>query len=245
MPKTGMNVRRMVLGSSVVALSHPGGRSHNEDDFLVFRQGEVILLAVADGLGGHRAGEVASGIAIQTLERNATALTEETTDPEILIRDVFARVDTAIRARAHGPCEGMGTTLVTALIRGGKVTVVHTGDSRAYLIRDRLIMKTRDHSAVQDLVDRGLISEREARSHPFRHLITGALGIDTRVDSCTIPVQGGDTVLLASDGFYEAIDEDHLIALVRYEPFSSLADRLLDEVVERSSDNITIALARV
>lgn len=235
----------MILGSSVIALSHPGGRSYNEDDVLVFQQGDMILLAVADGLGGHRAGEVASGIAIYTVKQAATRLTEENTEPERLIRDVFAEADAAIRAKAHGPCEGMGSTLVTALISRKNMTVVHTGDSRAYLIRDQVIMRTKDHSAVQDLVDSGLISEHEARSHPLRHLITGALGIDARLDSCTIPVQKGDTILLASDGFYEAIDEDHLVALVQYEPFLTLADRLLDEVVERSSDNITFALARV
>jgi Serine/threonine protein phosphatase len=221
----------------------PGGRDHNEDDFLATRYDHGWILAVADGLGGHRAGEVASACAIQSLIANLPLLEGDRT--EDLFRHLFQEVHEAIRSRAQGDRAGMGTTLVTACITDSSAIVAHTGDSRAYLIRDRILFRTRDHSVVQDLIESGILTEEEACHHPMKNMLTAALGLDFTVDLDTVPLQDGDMLLCASDGFYEYVPEKDLVHTLRTVPFPACGDLLLEKALEETTDNVTFVIYRV
>ena len=147
-------------------------RDHNEDSLAV----NPPLYAVADGMGGHAAGEVASEIAIQTLVANAP----ETPDGDDLARAVVAANHAVIRAAAEGiGRKGMGTTMTCAMLSGKRLVVAQVGDSRAYLLHEGSLQRiTRDHSLMADLIESGQITVEEARVHPQRSVITRALGSD-------------------------------------------------------------------
>ncbi len=235
-------IRTQRMEDRVYAVSHPGGRDHNEDDFLATRWDHGWILAVADGLGGHRAGEVASHCAIRSLVSSLSMF--EKKPSEDLLRGMFQRAHDAIRERAKGSWAGMGTTLVAACITGREAIIAHTGDSRAYVIRDRILFRTQDHSVVQDLIDGGILTEEEARHHPMRNMLTAALGIDFSVRAETIGLVSGDLVLCASDGFYEYVSEADLVHALRTVPFSECGEVLLAQALEHTTDNVTFVLYR-
>ncbi|MDD1677600.1 MAG: protein phosphatase 2C domain-containing protein [Methanomicrobiales archaeon] len=236
-------IRRGCVEDRIYAVSHPGGRERNEDDFLVTSWDQGWILAVADGLGGHRAGEVASRCAIRSL---AVSLPWDYSHPkEEMLRQVFAYAHEEIRSRGQGEWAGMGTTLVAACLTGRTAIVAHTGDSRAYVIRDKVIYRTRDHSVVQGLVDGGVLTEEEARQHPLKNMLTAALGIDFQVDVESVTLRGGDFVLLSSDGFHEFITKDRLVYVLRNQPFPESGEILLQEVLDKTTDNVTLVLYRV
>jgi serine/threonine protein phosphatase PrpC len=236
-------IRRQCIEDRVYAVSHPGGREYNEDDFLVTRWDHGWLLAVADGLGGHRAGEIASQCAIQSLAASISHLGGHPS--EDLLRGMFLTAHEAIRSRAQGEWAGMGTTLVTAYISGSAAIFAHTGDSRAYVIRDRVIFHTRDHSVVQDLIDGGILTEEEAHHHPMKNMLTAALGIDFSVNVEKVALISGDLILCASDGFYEFIPEKHMVQMLRTLPFPDSGETLLQKALEETTDNVTFVMYRV
>jgi serine/threonine protein phosphatase PrpC len=239
----GEEIRRQYIEGRVYAVSHPGAREHNEDDFLATRWDNDWILAVADGLGGHRAGEVASRCAIRSLVASLSQM--ESHPSEDLVRRMFQVAHDAIRQKAEGAWVGMGTTLVTAWISGFAALFAHTGDSRAYVIRNRILFHTRDHSVVQDLVDAGVLTEEETRRHPMRNMLTAALGIDLSVRVETFTLADGDTVLCASDGFYDAITEKQLVDTLLTIPFPDCGDVLLRQALEETTDNVTFVIYRV
>jgi serine/threonine protein phosphatase PrpC len=158
-------IRRLGIDQRVYAVSHPGGRERNEDSYLAKKWNSGWIFAVADGLGGHRAGEIASRCAIQSL---LTSFSHQEGFPtKGLLRRAFEEAHENIRSRAKGNWEGMGTTLVTACVTDMTAIFANTGDSRAYVIRDKVIYRTRDHSVVQDLVAGGALTEEQARLHPM------------------------------------------------------------------------------
>jgi serine/threonine protein phosphatase PrpC len=187
-------------------------RRHNEDAYVV----EPPLFAVADGMGGAQAGELASSLA-------AEALRDDTSQPE---GDGERRVDELIQAANRRVYErqsedaaasGMGTTMTVALVEDGRVAIGHVGDSRAYLIRDRRLEQlTEDHSLVAELVRSGKLSPEEAEGHPQRSVITRALGTDPDVDVDTFSVdtKPGDLFLLCSDGLTAMVDDETILAEV-------------------------------
>jgi PPM family protein phosphatase len=189
-------------------------RKNNEDSFLVLpTQG---LYAVADGMGGHRAGEVASAIALQELEKLAPRLDE--LEGEILERglnDAFIQANRVVNQSSTTEPEnaGMGTTLTVLLVREKTAVIAHVGDSRAYLWRDEVLTSlTIDHSLVGELVRLGQITPEEAEKHPQRHVLMRALGTEQKieVDCKSISLQTGDVFLLCTDGFSNVISDQEL-----------------------------------
>lgn len=189
------------------ALSNVGlVRDHNEDAILA----EAPLFAVADGMGGHEAGEIASNIAVEQL----LAYAPKTPDSHGLMRAVKQANAAIIQAaRENIGRAGMGTTLTAALIDNGRAIFAQVGDSRAYLLRSgRLSQVTEDHSVVATMVRSGSISESEARIHPQRNVITRALGSDPHVviDTYEYETLRGDRWLLCSDGLSGPVDDEHI-----------------------------------
>lgn len=216
-------------------------RDHNEDRALV----RPSLLAVADGMGGAQAGEVAAQMAVDHLG----AL--DASDPEAVI-DAIEHANRAIVAAADSDPNksGMGTTVTALSTEGETLSIAHVGDSRAYLWRDgRLRQLTADHSVVAELVRQGKISAEEAEVHPHRNVITRALGADREVavDSYDQVAKEGDVVLLCSDGLSGQVPDDAIASVLSHEP---RLDRVATTLVNQANaaggiDNVTVLLARL
>ena len=222
-------------------------REGNEDALLL----KDSVFAVADGMGGHLAGEVASAQALKPIE----ALEGRIFDDAPLAVDALRRAvveanDTVSRMASDNPSyRGMGTTLTAALVEGRRLHVAHVGDSRAYLLRSGSFAQlTDDHTFVQHLIDEGRITREEAASHPQRSVVTRAIGVspDVEVDSLSLDLRAGDQILLCSDGLTGVVD-DTTIASVLEE--TEDGDRAVDGLIERANagggpDNITVVLLR-
>ncbi len=220
--------------------THPGRKRRlNEDAYVC----EPPLFAIADGMGGARAGEVASGLAAAALQENdvnGTGAERVVALMQAANRSVYER------SSRDAEVAGMGTTMTVALVENGGVTFGHVGDSRAYVLRDgELEQLTDDHSLVAELVRSGKLSAEEAEHHPQRSVITRALGTDPDVDVDTFTVEGheGDVFVLCSDGLTDMVDDDE-IGTVLSERRASLGDAA-DELVRRANkaggqDNITV-----
>jgi protein phosphatase len=206
------------------------------------------LFAVADGMGGARAGEVASKIVVDTL---GEGLPEAGSDEERLaaaVREANARINDL--AGAEPDRAGMGTTVTAAYVGEDGVAVAHVGDSRAYRLRDgQLERLTNDHSLVAELVRRGKLTEEEAEEHPQKSVITRALGpeADVEVDRRTFPARDGDVFLLCSDGLTGMVPEERIAELVAGAgSLKAAGQALIREANERGGrDNITVVLFRV
>ena len=216
------------------------GRPENEDDFLVER--EHGLYAVADGMGGHRAGEVASATAIETLK--AAYLGGQRLDQAVVAANaaVFAKA-------ADDPAwQGMGTTLTAVALEGDSTALLgHVGDSRAYLMRDGAVTQvTDDHSLVEQLVREGRLTPEQAQRHPQRAIITRALGIDAEVevDTYRVDLRPGDRLLLCSDGLTNMLSDDTIAStLRRHTDPQQAADTLVDMANQAGGDdNITVVV---
>lgn len=241
---------------SVCSISDTGIRPANEDAYLVSRvahpSGDIMLLAVADGLGGHPAGEVASHLAVRTLEKVVQEQLQFLADTgEASLRSLlslaFAETNRTIAGLAEAQPEwnGMATTLVAALVSGDDLCVIgNVGDSRAYLISDRMERITRDHSQVQEMVDRGLLSPKEAEHHPQKNIVTrivGRVGDAPDMYTCRL---GSSILLLCSDGLFDGISERRIFSVAREAGFAVLCRELVREAKQDSRDNITVVAAR-
>jgi protein phosphatase len=237
-------------------------RSSNEDSLGVFP--DLGLYLVADGMGGHAAGEVASRLAVETVQEYlAGAGSEEDTLPFELPPDlaVTARLVTAAAkfanlriheaARADTAKSGMGTTLVMALRdrdAADSVYIGHVGDSRAYLVRDGQARQlTQDHSLINDYISQGLLSEEEANQHPLKHVITRALGSARQVDVDLqrLTLKPGDTIVLCSDGLSNLVGESEIAEAIRTDDLKAACRRLVDLALKKGGDdNVTVVLLR-
>ena len=201
----------MKLGATA-ALSHPGRRRrHNEDSYVL----EPPLFAVADGMGGAKAGEIASSLAAAAVQESAGDGATGEARVAALIEEANRRVFR--RANEDRAVSGMGTTMTVALVEDERVAIGHVGDSRAYLIREgRLEQLTDDHSLVAELVRSGKLTPEEAEAHPQRSVITRALGTESEVDVDTFSVHAtpGDLFLLCSDGLTVMVDDDTILEAV-------------------------------
>jgi PPM family protein phosphatase len=219
-------------------------RTNNEDSYL----SETPVAAVADGMGGHRAGEVASAIAMEELAAlrgkgpwpNDRAATDD-------LKRAIVRANRRIREMAAGDRElnGMGTTLVALLEDGDSVHLANVGDSRAYLLRQgELTQVTVDHTLVQELIDEGRLSPEDAERHPQRSMITRALGVDheVEIDLFTYKLQPGDRLLLCTDGLSGVLEPAKIRnVLLRVRDPQKAADRLVAMANEGGGpDNITV-----
>ena len=220
-------------------------REENEDSLY----STTTLIAVADGMGGHRAGEVASGMAI-----DAVRSLEDVTPSERAFRTVFSEINSDVyrKGMENPELRGMGTTLTVASVEGSSVTVAHVGDSRAYLIsKGEVRQLTEDHSLVQQLVSSGRITREEASSHISRNLITNAIGMDEdldRVDLIRVEIGEGDFILLCTDGLSGPLTDSQILAAVTAADVDPqwIADHLTEEAIRRGGpDNITVVVAKL
>ncbi len=223
-------------------------RQNNEDALLVGAGRDETLFAVADGIGGFEAGEVASSITIEVLKGM------EPGEPfEAAIREANRRILAA--AKNDEKLSGMGTTVVAVRFSGTQeepaAEIAHVGDSRAYLLRGgELRPITEDHSLVAELVRSGDLTRAQAAEHPQKNLITRALGAeeDVEVDTAILPVQAGDRYVLCSDGLSDMVPEDRLSAILKESPEDpeAPATRLLSAALEAGgNDNITVVVVDV
>jgi serine/threonine protein phosphatase PrpC len=269
------------LGVTAFGITHPGKvRESNEDQFLIaelskrmrvwqtslpepkLQVGEdrAHLLLVADGMGGHQAGERASAIAVAAIEQFTLNTFRWFFAPDSPgAQKVLAQFQLALshadakvfeEAAENPALEGMGTTLTMAFQLGAQLCIVHVGDSRAYLYRaGQLHQLTRDHTLVAELVRSGELQPEQVASHPLRHVITNVVGgprAGVRVEARSFEVQAGDSLLLCSDGLTEMVTDAAIAAALDAEAAPEAAAKaLLQQANERGGrDNITVVLAR-
>lgn len=220
-------------------------RDHNEDAFqLVPALGIAVL---ADGMGGHNAGEVASELAISTtltiLEQTAGLSAHDRLETAIQA----AHANVLEKAAESSRYKGMGTTIVAVLLEKNSLTVAHVGDSRLYLLRKgKLSSLTNDHSLLQEFIDKGLYSPQEAKEKVARNILTRAIGLENTlsVDIAEHSVQSGDRYLICSDGLYEMVSDADIADVLN----SSLrGDALCEELIDHANarggkDNITVVV---
>ena len=230
-----------------VARTHVGKvRKLNEDAFC--DRGDFGLWAVADGMGGHQAGDVASGLIVDALERvddvsSGYALLED-------VRQSIQRVNRSLIARAAVMAPGtlIGSTLVSLVVYGDFYACLWAGDSRVYLLRDgRLEQVTRDHSRMQELIDSGSLSRVEARSYARSNVITRAVGVSDRLalDMQQGPLQVDDLFLLCSDGLTGALDDRTIAQVLEQPSLDAMAEELIARTLAQGArDNVTVLLVR-
>jgi protein phosphatase len=219
-------------------------RSANEDSYFA----SPPLFAVADGMGGAQAGEVASRIAAESFDPDA----RHDAAPERYLRAIAEEANARIHrlAQADATRSGMGTTLTAALIEGEELSLAHVGDSRAYRFRDgELKLLTSDHSLVEELRRQGRLTDQQAEDHPQRSIITRALGPEPQVDvdTMTYRARPGDVYLLCSDGLTTMVREERIAEVLRTAPSLEVA---VDELIAEANgaggrDNITVVAFRL
>jgi len=230
----------VTLGAYARASDTGKKRRRNEDSYVV----APPLFAVADGMGGAQAGEVASKLAAAALEDTDSGSSSGQERVVSLIQEANRRV--YARANTDPATSGMGTTMTVALVEGQVVTIGHVGDSRAYLVRaGRLEQLTEDHSLVNELLKSGKLSPQEAETHPQRSVITRAVGTDPDVDVDAFRVDAleGDVFLLCSDGLTDMVDDEGILDVV--ERYHDDLDRVAKSLVSAANrgggeDNITV-----
>ena len=235
-------------------------RENNEDNMLLDH--EIGLFVVADGMGGHASGEVASEIAVNTIkdvllggqdpdETRLSRLLDE--EESIRERLRYGMNQASIRIRqsvAQNPeHRGMGTTLTVLLLENDVAHFCHVGDSRLYLYRaGNLRRLTRDHTVVQNELDAGRLSPELARIVPHKHILTQSIGSHGTVDpdTATRHVEEDDIFMLCSDGLTEPLDDSALTNIFQKTPFEDLVDELLQQAIDNGSeDNITIVVVKI
>lgn len=238
-----MSQRFFATGRSEVGLH----RSGNEDSALI----NGVLIAVADGMGGHAGGEVASKVAITTLAQILPLLNNDEMDSESLedfLLTALVEVDDEIRitAEANDRLSGMGTTLTSIALYRGKAYVLHAGDSRAYRLRGKEFTQiTKDHSVVQELIDAGTITEEEAAVHPQRSVLTNVLMGHGNITPLLLEydVKDGDKFLLCSDGLNAVLKNSEIESILKGE---DALNKLIELTYERGApDNVTVVIAEV
>jgi len=236
-------------------------RNHNEDNF--FFDTNLGIFIVADGLGGHAAGEIASKIVVDQVAKFIEHTADSGTTILSSLNSKFAsvneiRLKTAIQMSnkaisenivLHPERETMGSTIVACLIQGKQVTMAHVGDSRGYkLSKDGIKQITRDHSWVAEQVANGLLTKEEAKRHPFRNIITQALGNNSElnIEIHEFEITNSETILLCSDGLSGMIPDEQILAI--FNEASNLQDAartlILKAIENGGEDNITLVLVR-
>lgn len=262
------------LNTEASALTHAGNvRRTNEDQFLVanltsamqvmkatsceertyFGSKPASLFVVADGMGGHAAGEKASAIALASVEAFVLDVLGHLeplggSAPADVLTAAFRSADAAVhrKGQSREKLAGMGTTMTMALFQDRMLHVAHAGDCRAYLLRDQKLYRiTRDHTLVAELKRKGLLTPEQANEHPLKHIVTnvvggGTLGVDPEVTS--FPVKGGDRLLVASDGLHDAVTDPQIESVLATATSAGEACGSLVEAALRGAarDNVTV-----
>ena len=233
-------------------ITHRGAvRQQNQDHFAAqtLDDGRVIAL-VCDGMGGARAGNVASTMAVDGfMMRFQGEFAALPVEERMLKSAEVANQEIFLKSTQEEACSGMGTTMVAAFVDGAEAVILNEGDSRAYHInQEGIVLITRDHSLVEDLVERGELTREQARSHPHKNLITRALGAEPILlaDCFRQPIVPGDYLLLCSDGLSNIINEQEILYEVIHDgEDDTCCQRLLNIALERGApDNVTVVLVR-
>ena len=224
-------------------------RELNEDYYYLPRPGERFC-AVADGMGGHNAGDFASRFSVERFVNLIRESKERTPISAIEAALKTTNEELIAKAKTQREYEGMGTTFVMAtLLSDGYLLIANIGDSRLYIVNDRIQQITEDHSLVGEMVRNGELKKDEARFHPQKNVVLRALSTRTVVspDFYKIRVNRGDYILLCSDGLWEMVEEGELLKLVsEYEDVSDIAEKMVFMANENGGkDNITIILMKV
>lgn len=236
----------------IIGDSHIGMiRKENQDAFLIEQvSSECCAGFVCDGMGGANGGSYASHTAVATL-REIIHQKNAFKDPKALLLGAACECNGRVyeESQKNDACKGMGTTLVAAIANNLSVDLINVGDSRAYHIRNGGVLQiTKDHSAVQELVDSGHLTESQARIHPNKNIITRAIGIEPSVeaDYYHIDVEKGDIIILCSDGLSNFADENEIQFEVSGGVFDDLTTRLIDLANSRGgADNITVVAIEI
>lgn len=226
-------------------------RATNQDSFRIGKfPGGGVWAVVCDGMGGASGGDVASKMAVdliaERIEKNYHNQMKQISVSNLLESAInFANIKIYDLAREDATLTGMGTTVVAAILREDEVFISHAGDSRAYIIGESVKQVTKDHSLVQEMLDRGEITEEEAKNHPVKSYITRALGVSDRinVDFTAESFEKDDVLLLCTDGFSNAVDETDFKKLIEKTDIETV-EKLIDEAnANGGRDNITVVLA--
>ncbi|GFH41820.1 serine/threonine phosphatase [Lactococcus hodotermopsidis] len=230
-------------------------RSNNQDyaDTFVNQQGERIFL-LADGMGGHKAGNVASKLAVEDLGKAWTtttfALGSESSEVEEWLRaQICAENENIANLGKLDEYQGMGTTLEAVIVQKHQIINAHVGDSRTQIIKNgELIRLTKDHSLVQELVDAGQITADEAEHHPNKNIITRSLGqpIDVKVDTATLEIDENDMIIMSSDGLTNMIPSTDIVKIIENDIALDLQAEALVGLANSNGglDNITVVLIK-
>ncbi len=205
------------------------------------------LLVVADGMGGHRAGEYASRLAVEVLKQELAATTED--GPEAMMKNAITRANERVleAARQDAKLSGMGTTLVVATVIDRTLYFANVGDSRLYLLNDDIKQLSKDHSLVQEMVRLGGINEEEAKYHPDKNIITRAIGAkdEVEIDFYEYRLKKGDVILMCTDGLSNMVDDEEMLHIVKN---SRDVVETVEQLIERAkgnggNDNIGVIVA--
>ncbi len=228
------------------------GRPSNQDFVYASEQpvGNLSnLMIVADGMGGHKAGDVASRYAVEAVIEYLQMAKE--TRPVPLLSDAihYANDQVLKKASTDADLEGMGTTVVAASIQNGYLYVANVGDSRLYLIDQEISQITRDHSLVEEMIRMGELKRKDARSHPDKNVITRAVGVGEpiQIDFFDVKLEEGDRVLLCSDGLTNMVEDQEILRIVRDSGSpKEAAQHLVNEANKNGGkDNISVVLAEI
>ncbi|MDA7746888.1 protein phosphatase 2C domain-containing protein [Psychromonas sp.] len=241
-----VTVRRPVIWNCAGATDVGTVRPLNEDAFLV--QPEIGLWTVADGMGGHDGGSVASQMIVDELKKLTTKINLDSFIKDI--EDAVLAVNQYLLNYSKTSLNGrtIGSTFVSLLIKGNIGVCLWAGDSRLYRLRhDKLIMISHDHSHVAELVKEGLISEEEAATHPESNVITRAVGTSERldIDIELFDVNVGDQFLLCSDGLYNAVPQSEIISAMNGDDLEVSVQQLIENALQnKATDNISVILVK-
>ncbi len=224
-------------------------RDENQDSFYTgFLSDNSAFAVVCDGMGGVGGGSVASSVAVEEIVKyinNSYSRKMNRNSVLSLMKNALISANMKVYEMSKETSElsGMGTTAVILIVRNSFALVCHVGDSRAYLINDKITQITRDHSVVQDLLENGKLTPDEAKAHPRKNVITRALGAEKEVvpDLTELPIEVGDTVLVCSDGLTNFVDEDDIANIFENNDISAVAGKLVDTANQNGGgDNITV-----
>ncbi|MEN6326804.1 MAG: Stp1/IreP family PP2C-type Ser/Thr phosphatase [Syntrophomonas sp.] len=234
----------------VVGISDLGlHRRKNEDSYLMNQN--MGLFVICDGMGGHRGGDIASQMAVNTIDEVCQA--ESINDAQAMLCQAIRKANAVIWQQGHAnpEWEGMGTTVTAALLENQKLTVANVGDSCLYIIRNKNISKiTHDHTLAEQMVKEGLLRFEEMRKSSYNHILTRALGVeeDIEIDVFEEQLEPGDFMLICSDGLSDMLDENEILSIImeaaaKGEKLDIMARTLLESALHKGGyDNITILL---
>lgn len=229
-------------------------RAANEDAFKYgFFDDGTSWAVVCDGMGGVHGGKIASSTAIEMVSQKIRKCYNPSMQISSIENLLLSSITTANcivydRGNADKELEGMGTTIVAAIIKNNEACIAHVGDSRAYLISNGTIKRiTKDHSLVQEMLDLGEITENEFEHHPRKNIITRAMGVDEKIEIefNTVELKSGDALILCSDGLSGLISKKEILDIYNQDDFDTLADRYIEAANNNGGvDNITVVIMK-